>query len=168
MDYKNVDYKNSCFDLYIYDRNLHIKIEYKKRDFRTGINCQYLKKNDVLIELFQSLYEIQKIGIIDNKNVNNKTNSERINISIGWFYKCAADRLFYLRYLDSCLYDIIDIDFNIFKSWFMNNLNKFKLQFAPGTTGTINAVVNICDIPFNMVNVYDSELKIKKQGDLLW
>lgn len=153
LEFKAVDFKNSCFDLIIHNKNINLNIEYKCRYFETGKNAKYLYYNDILVELFQSIFEISKLKEIKNTNVNNKTSAHRINLAIGWFYKCTADRLLYLRYLDENLYDIIDIDYKPFKNWFMNNLNKFQLQFSDKTTGTINAQVKIDQIPSNMILV---------------
>ena len=146
--------KNLCFDILIHNKNINVKIEYKCRYFKDE---RYLKENDILIELFQSLFEIQKITKADNRNINQLTNSHRINTSIGWFYKCTADRLLYLRYYNDELYDIYDIDYPQFRNWFMNNIEKFSLQFSGKTTGTINAKVKFSEIPQNMITVKSAQ-----------
>jgi len=161
LEFKPANFKNSCFDLIIHNKNINLNIEYKCRYFDTEINEKYLYYNDILVELFQSVYEIAKLQNINNKNINNLTNSQRINTAVGWFYKCTADRLLYLRYLDSNLYDIIDLDYKVFKNWLMNNLHNFTLQFSGKTTGTINVCVNLSDMP---ENIY-SRVIYNKQGE---
>lgn len=153
VEFKTVDFKNNCFDLIIHNKNINLNIEYKHRFFETNKNDKYLYYDDILIELFQSIFEISNLKELKNNNINNKTTAHRINIAIGWFYKCTADRLLYLRYLDNELYDIIDLDYKPFKNWFMNSLDKFPLQFSDKTTGTINAQVKLNQIPKNMVLV---------------
>ena len=139
-DYEN---KNYCFDIYATDRNINFPIEYKQRYFETGKNDKYLQEYDILIELIQSTPYLKNLDIqrINNNNIYD------INISIGWFYKCYSRRLIFFRFLDNNLFDIIDIDFELFKGWFMNNINIFSLQYSNKTTGTINAVVKLKDIP---------------------
>lgn len=153
LEFKSVDFKNSCFDFIIHNKNINLNIEYKCRYFKTGENDHFLYQDDILIELFQSVFEILKLTELNNKNINKKTSSQRINIAVGWFYKCTADRFLYLRYLDGDIYDIVDIDYKQFKNWFMNNLHSFELQFSGKTTGTINAKIKLSQIPANMVAI---------------
>jgi hypothetical protein len=139
-DFKDDNY---CFDVFLHDRNVNFSVEIKQRYFETGKTDRFLKEFDILIELIQSTPFVKQLDI---SNVNNNKAYD-INIAVGWFYKCYAKRLVFFRYLDSVIYDVIDIDFELFKCWFMNNINDFKLQYSAKTTGTINAVVKLSDIP---------------------
>jgi len=147
---KNFEDKNLTFDITISHRNIALFIEYKQRYFETGKNDRYLKENDILIELVQTLPYFQfeqNIKFLSNQIVNHYFNAKKINTAIGWFYKCFADRLIYFRYLDNNLADVFDIDFPNFKRWVMNNINNFNLQYSNKTTGTINAKVPLFEIP---------------------
>jgi hypothetical protein len=130
--------KNLTFDIFINYQNINVTIEYKHRYFD---NEKY--QNDILIELIQNVPDIQKINLEKIK----ENNLYQINTSIGWFYKCKADRLIFFRYLDNNPYDVIDIDWKFFSGWFLNNIDKFETQYSPLTTHTINAIVKIEDIP---------------------
>jgi hypothetical protein len=147
----NLEEKNLCFDLTITDRNINIKYEYKHRLFITGKNEKYLYMNDLLVELVQGCFELKNILIkkLSSSDLNSNTNLKRINTTIGWFYKCSADRLLYIKYLDGILYDVIDIDFKTFKTWFFNYSDSQNgyLNWCGLTTGTINAIVPYKDIP---------------------
>jgi len=148
---KNFEDKNLTFDSALSDRNINLFVETKQRDFITGENDWALKKDDILIELVQTLpyfqfpHDIK--NILNNSNINKFFNSKKINTAIGWFYKCSAHRLIYFRYLDSKLYDVFDIDFHNFKAWVLNNFDKFELQYSKKTTGTINLKVPLNQIP---------------------
>lgn len=127
----------------------YVKSRYQKeldpKDFETGKNDSYLKKDDILIELIQSTPYIKEKEFIEYT-------PHAINVSIGWFYKCAADRLIYIRMLDQKYYDLIDIEFRGFKSWIFNNIDKYKLQYSSKTTGTVNLILPIIDIPKPFIN----------------
>jgi hypothetical protein len=140
---ENFEDKNYGYDYIFKDKNCNITVESKNRYFNKGVDDLYLKKNDILIELIQTVPVLKQLDI---KNINNNKPYD-INISIGWFYKCNAQRLIFFRYLDKILYDVIDIDFFCFKNWFMNNIHCFKLNYCSKTTKTINAIVLIKDIP---------------------
>lgn len=135
--------KNYCFDIYANDRNINFSIEYKERFFTSSSGEHILKKYDILVELIQSTPYLQSIDISKPRDID----PHKVNISIGWFYKCNADRLIYFRYLDDKLYDVIDIDFRLFKPWFMNNINSFDIIYSAKTTGTINALVDVLKLP---------------------
>lgn len=140
--------KNYCFDIFVHDKNINFSVEYKERFFESGKNEKFLHEYDVLVELIQSTPYLQKIDI---KNINS-SKAHNINIAVGWFYKCDAKRLIFFRYLDKEIFDVIDIDFPLFKSWVMNNVDNFKLSYSSKTTGTINAVVKLKDIPKAFLN----------------
>jgi hypothetical protein len=135
--------RNYCFDIYANDRNVNFSIEYKERFFTSPTGEKILKEKDILVELIQSTPYLQSIDVSKVQSIN----PHDVNIAIGWFYKCNADRLIYFRYLDDSLYDVIDIDFRLFKPWFMNNINTFKIIYSAKTTGTINALVDSMTIP---------------------
>ena len=136
----NHEDKNLTYDISITYENINVTIEYKHRYFN---NEKILNQNDILIELIQNVPNIQKINLEKIK----ENNLYQINTSIGWFYKCKADRLIFFRYLDSNPYDVIDIDWKFFSNWFLNNIYRFETNYSPKTTHTINAVVKIDDIP---------------------
>ena len=154
--------KNLCFDIYLNDRNINISYEYKERYFKTGKDDRYLFEYDLLVELVQGCFEFKKIlnNNITNQTINKITNSKRINTIMGWFYKCLADRLLYVKYLNDELFDTIDIDFRLFKDWFNNYIDDSKtvLQWCKLTTGTINAIVPYKDIPKSMF-YYNKKIK---------
>lgn len=135
--------KNYCFDIYANDRNINFSIEYKERFFTNSSGEDILKKYDILVELIQSTPYLQSFDLSKPKHID----PYKVNIAIGWFYKCNADRLIYFRYLDDKLYDVIDIDFRLFKPWFMNNINSFDIIYSAKTTGTINALVDVLKLP---------------------
>lgn len=135
--------KNYCFDIYANDRNINFSIEYKERFFTNSSGEGILKKYDILVELIQSTPYLQSIDLEKPRDID----PHKVNIAIGWFYKCNADRLIYFRYLDDKLYDVIDIDFRLFKPWFMNNINSFEIIYSAKTTGTINALVDVLKLP---------------------
>lgn len=135
--------KNYCFDIYANDRNINFSIEYKERFFTNSSGEDILKKYDILVELIQSTPYLQSIDLEKPRDID----PHKVNIAIGWFYKCNADRLIYFRYLDDKLYDVIDIDFRLFKPWFMNNINSFEIIYSAKTTGTINALVDVLKLP---------------------
>ena len=139
----SLENRNYCFDIYANDRNINFSIEYKERSFTGSSGKYYLDKLDILVELMQSTPYMKSIDLSMPKSID----LYKLNIAIGWFFKCNADRLIYFRYLDNALYDVIDIDFRLFKPWFMNNINTFESQYSDKTTGTINAVVEIIKIP---------------------
>ncbi len=143
--------KNNCFDIMFSNRNMNMTVEIKTRFFYTGINDSYLYKDDVLIELIQSTPYIKQTEINDMKTV-------KINIAIGWFYKCYADRLIYMRTLDDKYYDLIDIEYKNFKCWLLNNIEKYNLNYCDKTTGTINLVLPITDIPKPFV-IWEKNIK---------
>lgn len=145
---KALEDKNSTFDVLAHDRNINIPIEYKERFFDES-KKKFLFEYDILIELIQGVKELSKYDLagLTNQNINTKIRSERINVIIGWFYKCSAKRLLYIRWLGDSIFDIMDIDFEPFKNWLFNNLAQFKLQWAGGTTGTINLKVKYSEIP---------------------
>lgn len=135
--------KNYCFDIYANDRNINFSIEYKERFFTNSSGEDILKKYDILVELIQSTPYLQSIDLEKPRDID----PHKVNIAIGWFYKCKADRLIYFRYLDDKLYDVIDIDFRLFKPWFMNNIKSFEIIYSAKTTGTINALVDVLKLP---------------------
>jgi hypothetical protein len=139
----SLENRNYCFDIYVNDRNINFSIEYKERFFTGSSGKYYADKLDILVELMQSTPYMKSIDLSMPKSID----LYKLNIAIGWFFKCNADRLIYFRYLDKVLYDVIDIDFRLFKPWFMNNINTFESQYSDKTTGTINAVVEIIKIP---------------------
>lgn len=140
--------RNYCFDIFANDRNINFSIEYKERFFTSPNGESILKKYDILVELIQSTPYLQEINIDKPSWID----PHKVNIAIGWFYKCNADRLVYFRYLDNALYDVIDIDFRLFKPWFMNNINSFEVIYSAKTTGTINALLNLSKIPKSYLN----------------
>jgi hypothetical protein len=143
LSLQSLEDRNYGFDIYANDRNINFSIELKDRFFTSPGGEGLLEKLDILVELIQSTPYFQKIDLSKVQNIE----PYDINIAIGWFYKCNADRLIYFRYLDDTLYDVIDIDFRAFKPWFMNNIKTFDIIYSTKTTGTINAVVNIRKIP---------------------
>jgi len=149
IEIKDFENRNLCFDTVLSDRNINLFVEYKSRFFTSGENENFLYQNDVLIELVQTLPYFSNRAT--NKNINNLYSSYAVNTALGWFYKCSADRLIYFRFLDKILYDVIDIDFRLFKPWLMNNIGKYKLQYSGKTTGTINLKMPIQDIPQPML-----------------
>jgi hypothetical protein len=140
---QSLEDRNYCFDIYANDRNINFSIEYKERFFTSPGGEGLLKKLDILVELIQSTPYLKKIDLSKPQNIE----PYDVNIAIGWFYKCNADRLIYFRYLDDALYDVIDIDFRLFKPWFMNNIKTFDIIYSAKTTGTINALVDVMKIP---------------------
>jgi len=132
--------QNYGYDLYLRNKNVNISVEYKERFF---IIDRYLKEYDILVELVQSTPYLKSIDI----NNIYKENLYKINIAVGWLYKCNADRLIFFRWLNKDLYDVIDISFYQFKNWFMNNINDFNINYSNKTTGTINAIVKLEQIP---------------------
>ena len=141
--------KNQVFDIYCSDKSFNISVEVKERFFNDN-NSRYMRKDDILIELIQHWYSFGTS--VDNQSINNITTGGKINTSMGWFYKCNAGRLFYLRYYNDMFYDIIDIDFRLFKSWLLDNMDRFELQWCGKTTQTVNLVVPISDIPITILN----------------
>ncbi|MDY6857647.1 MAG: hypothetical protein SWO11_23700 [Thermodesulfobacteriota bacterium] len=146
---KDFENKNYGFDVITSNKNMNLLIEYKSRYFITGKTDKILYEYDILVELIQSLPYLDKK--VDNNNINNTFSSYKINIAVGWFYKCIADRLVYFRFLDDNLFDIIDLDFRNFKLWIMNNIENYKLQYSDKTTGTINLKIKLKDIPKYML-----------------
>ncbi len=140
--------KNQIFDIQCQDKSFLMIIEIKERFFTD--NSHFLKQEDILLELVQHWYSFGYQ--MDNQSVNNTTCASKINTSIGWFYKCNADRLFYFRHVGGAPYDLIDIDFRPFKNWMLDNMHKFQLQFSNKTTQTVNILVPILDIPCTMYN----------------
>ena len=145
---KDFESKNLGFDVVATHKNLNLLIEYKGRFFESGKTDQFLKEYDILVEIIQSLPVFQKLPIsISNRDVNNLITSHKLNVAVGWFYKCIADRLVFFRFLDNELYDVIDLDFRFFKQWLMNEINNFSLQYSDKTTGTINLKIPLNRIP---------------------
>lgn len=136
----NCEDKNLAFDIFVVLDNLNVKIELKNRYFT---NDYIAKQKDILIEIIQNVPDIKNIDV-ENVQLNNLY---KINTSIGWFYKCDADRLIFFRYVQEVLFDVIDIDFKLFKGWFLNNINTFDKQYSGKTTKTINAVVKLSNVP---------------------
>ena len=146
MSIIDLEGKNQAFDIVGNSNSLNMRIEYKSRYFITGKNDRYLHKNDILIEFIQGLPYLQYEGQINNTTVNSMFKSQKLNTAIGWFYKCNADRLIYIRYLDGKFYDLFDIEFRLFKDWLLNNMI-YQLQYTGTTTGTINLELPISEIP---------------------
>lgn len=134
LDIINFTDKNLTYDFTCNSKNINFMVELKER----YLTQKYLDEYDVLIELVQTVPYF--------KNEIKTMTCYAVNTAVGWFYKCNADRLVFIRYLDNVAYDIIDIDFQLFKNWFLNNATMFKLLYSSKTTGTINAVV-----PLNLV-----------------
>jgi hypothetical protein len=149
----NFENKNYLFDVILSEKNQNILVEYKSRYFKSYNKFPW--RDDILIELIQSLPVFNKNFSLDN--INNFFKAHNINIAIGWFYKCYCDRLIFFRYLDDKIYDIIDIDFRLFKSWFFNEIDNFKLQYSAKTTGTINAIVPIDSIPVPLIIITNAK-----------
>lgn len=138
---KDYEDKNYCFDIIAAERNFFQYIEYKTRYFTK----KYFYPDDILIELVQRTSVIS--SNINNRNINSIISSSSVLTAVGWFFKTKADRLIYFRQLENKPYDLIDINFPDFKDWLMNHIAKYKLQFSNKTTGTINVVVPVKDIP---------------------
>jgi hypothetical protein len=136
--------KNHRFDVIAQYRSASITFEYKTRYFITGVNSDYLKLDDILIELVQSLPYIQTTAL-------KEFDTNKLNTAIGWFYKCAADRLLYLRTLDDKPHDLFDLDFKLFKQWLLNKIGDYKIVYSKKTTGTINIAVPVFDIPKTII-----------------
>jgi hypothetical protein len=152
--------RNNLFDINAHKHNMHIRIEYKRRDFITGENERYLDENDILIELVQKVPYFTNNKTPTNGNVNNLYNPDKINKSIGWFYKCNADRLFYIKFFNGNYHEFIDMDFILFKGWFLNNIDNFELQYSNKTTGTINSKVPYSKIPKPIIRIFDKNGKM--------
>ena len=58
-----------------------------------------------------------------------------------------------MRYREGVLKEILDIDFTRFFMWFVKKADNgfFKVVFSYTTTGTPNAVVDIVDIPKDLM-----------------
>lgn len=160
IEIKDFESKNLCFDTVLSDKNINLFVEYKSRFFKTGDSDHFLYQDDILVELVQTLPYFNKQTT--NRNINSLYSSYAVNTALGWFYKCSADRLIFFRFLDKKLYDVIDIDFRFFKPWLMNNINKYKLQYSDLTTGTINLILPIVDIPVPMLSYKISKFYEKK------
>lgn len=146
-DVKIVDFqdKNNCFDIVLQGQSSFIKVEVKDRIM---LNKNLVEKYDLLIEIIQGMEYLQiPMEYIQNQTVDSCFNMRGLNIAIGWFYKCDADRLFYTRSFEGSIFDLIDIDFKLFKNWFMDHAEKFSLNYSGKTTKTINAIVPIKTIP---------------------
>lgn len=160
----NHENQNHVYDVLAHDRSLLFTIEYKTRDFITDTNDRFLHEDDILVELIQSLPYFCENSIPINNTVNDLYDPHKINIAVGWFYKCFANRLIYIRRLDGQLYDLIDLAFNsLFKPWFLNHVHKFELQYSGKTTGTINAKVPIDYVPKVMRRWVKAEEFIKEE-----
>jgi len=144
--------RNQSYDILGWHNSFSIRIEYKNRFFYTGISEKHLYQNDILIELIQTLPYFLSRGIPSNRSIDDLYEAQKINTALGWFYKCSADRLFYFRFLDDRFFDLSDIGFALFKPWLLNNLNRFSLQYSDKTTGTINLVLPLSDIPKPLIS----------------
>ena len=150
----NCEDKNQRFDIYAEDRNFHLSIEYKNREFDDDTQ-KYMKRDDILIEQVQTLPYFVNNCIPTNGNIIRFYNVTQVNTAIGWFYKCDADRLYYIKYFNNHFHEIVDIAFRAFKSWFLNNTHLFNPQYSDKTTGTINAEVPYIQIPSPLITVID-------------
>lgn len=135
-------YKNIYYDIML---DNSITVELKTRFF-TDTSKRFLEKNDILIELVQGMSTLRK-------NISDITVKET-HTAVGWFYKCKAERLFYLKLLNNRPVNIIDIDFTNFFYWANENMDRFKINYSPKTTCTINAIVPIVDLPKNLYYSY--------------
>jgi len=152
LEIKDFEDKNQCFDIITNSNSINITIEYKTRYFYIGKNDKFLLENDILVEIIQSTPYIKNTDL-------KKLDTQKLNVAIGWFYKCSADRLIYVRTLDNIFYDLIDIDFKIFKQWLLNNMHKYKLQYSDKTTGTINLILPYNSIPKPLYNYEKKDTK---------
>lgn len=162
IDHENQNYG---YDLIVSSKSFSLTIEYKTRYFYSNDkNGKFIYKNDILIELYQSmnLFKNKDKYEIRNQNINTILSSYDINIAIGWFYKCSANRLIYIKLLDDNLYILYDIDFYLLKQWLLTNIDNFNLQYSEKTTGTINLVVPINTIPEIMIMKYKETKKRRK------
>lgn len=132
IDFTN---KNLTYDFLCNGSNVNFTVELKERN----LTMEYINKYDILIEIIQTAPYL--------KNEMKDMNCGALNTAVGWFYKCNADRLVYVRYFDDVVFDIIDINFPLFKNWFLNNAGMFELLYSSKTTGTINAVVPLKLVP---------------------
>jgi hypothetical protein len=143
----DVEDKNFAYDIIAVDRSMSFTVEYKSRYFTTK-NKRFLDANDILIELVQHMPYLQTE--LDN------IDPSRLYIANGWFFKCDADRLVYVRYLDDIVYDVIDIDFKIFKGFFSNYMGDKDIikstVYSKKTTGGYNITLKIRDIPRGIIN----------------
>lgn len=138
-----------------------------------------LKENDVLIELIQNVPYLQvnthpvygqplALSNLNNRTVEHVFHSDNIIKAVGWFFKCNADRVIFIRFLGDRAYDIIDIAYKgYFKEWFYHNAKNFELNYSNLTTGTINLKVPIKDIPspFVIHKKLNTERKITELPD---
>jgi len=153
--------RNQQFDLYVADRNLHLSIEYKNRKFVEKTK-NYMNEDDILIEVIQTLPYFIHNNIPTNKNINNMYSAYKINMAIGWFYKVSANRLYYIKYFEEKFHELVDIEFQTFKSWLLNNMIKQQLQYCDKTTGTINVKVPYIEIPTPLITVIDKNGEERK------
>ena len=102
--------------------------------------------NHILIEMVQGIYYLKN-------NKNDEYSSRGLDTAMGWFYKIRCDRLIFMRYREGALKEILDIDFTRFFMWFVKKADNgfFKVVFSYTTTGTPNAVVDIVDIPKDLM-----------------
>lgn len=135
-----------------------ITIELKTRYFNDD-NKIYLEHRDILIEAVQNQPYISKNYI--------SMSSKQLHTSVGWFYKCNADRLIQITFLNNECYDIMDFDFKPFRSYLFDNMSICgSLNYSPKTTGTINYCVALKDIASKYYKL-ESNPKIqvdKKEG----
>jgi len=118
-----------------------LRVELKTRFFDDN-NKHLLEDRDILLEA------IQNTTYTLNKNPSPKA----LNVSVGWFYKCSANRLIQVSYMNkNHIYDIIDIDFLKLKPWLLDNMEKVTTRYSGKTTGSLNYVLKLKDIPKDMI-----------------
>jgi len=158
--------KNLEFDWLIWHRNLFLKAEIKRRYFDEN-NKQILNRADILVELIQTIpalqvpgYDERKREILDysylfrDRFYNEQNAIKTIHQAIGWLYKCTGDRLIFFRYMNSKLYDVIDLDWVRVKSWIFNSFDYhlFGLQHSNKSTQTLNISIPIETIPLPFIH----------------
>lgn len=149
---------NQLFDYNINSRSNIKTIELKEREFTTEYDVPY-KKNDILLELVQTVSTFRHQKPQQLKNIEDFYNPYEVITSIGWFFKTRCDRLIYIKNLRNHKSQIVnctiyDIDWIDFYPWVLDNRRDFKeLQYSGKTTGTINLVVKEKDIPKHMINI---------------
>lgn len=168
-DYVRDKYNETYFD--VTDKNIeydYITSSGKKIELKTRVygddNLKHLVPRDILIECIQN--------VVDCNYATNHRDPYRLNTSIGWMYKCNADRLIQISYLgdseyalgDDALYDIIDIDWQRLKTWIFNHTRTLdKLVVSNISTGSLNYAVKLTDITDIMFRVR-GELCIDMEG----